>query len=74
MKMRQNGRQKPHGVSARALTGMFLYERDRFEVVGMSGFIDAIVTDRKTGCQYLVFTGNGYAVEPLGCFDEYKKK
>lgn len=56
------------------LTTSDAVERDRFETVRMSGFIDNIVTDRKTGCQYLVFTGEGYAVEPLGCFDEYKKK
>lgn len=48
--------------------------RDRFEIVGMSGFIDAIITDRKSGCQYMVLKYDGYEVEPLGCFDGYKKK
>lgn len=47
--------------------------RDRFEVVDMSGFIDKIITDRKTGCQYVVVGGNGWSIEPLGCFNEYKK-
>lgn len=47
--------------------------RDRFESVRMSGLIDHIITDRKTGCQYLVITGSGFEVQPIGCFDEYKK-
>ena len=49
-------------------------QRDRFEIVNMSGFIDKIVTDRKTGCQYMVVSGGNWNIEPLGCFDEYKKK
>lgn len=48
-------------------------ERDRFEIVDMSGFIDKIITDRKTGCQYMVVGGNDWNLEPLGCFNEYKK-
>lgn len=47
--------------------------RDRFEIVSMSGFIDKIITDRKTGCQYMVVGGNDWNLEPLGCFEEYKK-
>lgn len=49
-------------------------ERGRFEVVSMSGFLDKVVTDRKTGCQYMVVGGNDWNIEPLGCFEEYKKK
>lgn len=46
--------------------------RDRFEVVSMSGFIDKIITDGKTGCQYMV-VGNTGNPTLLGCFEEYKK-
>lgn len=56
------------------LTTSEAVQRDRFEVVRMSNLIDNIITDRKTGCQYLVIGGNGYEVEALGCFEEYKKK
>lgn len=55
------------------LTTSEFVERDRFEVVRMSGLIDNIITDRKTGCQYLVINGNGFEVQPIGCFDGYKK-
>ncbi len=56
------------------LTTSDAIQRDRFETVNMSGFIDKIVTDRKTGCQYMVVSGGNWNIEPLGCFDEYKKK
>lgn len=56
------------------LTTSDAVQRDRFEVVRMSGLIDNIITDRKTGCQYMVINGSGFEVEALGCFDGYKKK
>lgn len=56
------------------LTTSDAVERDRFEVVDMSGFIDKIITDRKSGCQYMVVGGNGWSIEPLGCYNQYKTK
>ena len=49
-------------------------EINRFEIVQTTGFIDRIITDHKTGCQYMVVGGNGWSIEPIGCFDEYKTK
>lgn len=46
-------------------------DSDRFVVSHMTGRIDAIITDTKTGCQYLEI--NLRTSEPLGCFEEYKK-
>lgn len=45
-------------------------ERDRFETVRMSGFVDQIITDKKSGCQYMWVSGH---MVMLGCFEEYKK-
>lgn len=49
-------------------------QRDRFEIVKMSGFIDRVITDRKTGCQFIAVGAQDWQMMPLGCFDEYKKK
>lgn len=46
-------------------------EKGRFETVKMTGVIDSVVTDTKTGCQYMVIFQSSIAA--LGCFDEYKK-
>ena len=46
-------------------------ERDRFESVGMSGFVDYIITDKKSGCQYMWVGGH---MVMLGCFEEYRNK
>lgn len=46
-------------------------ERDRFETVRTSGFVDFIITDKKTGCQFMWISGQ---LEALGCFDDYKDK
>lgn len=43
---------------------------NRFEVVIMSGYIDRLITDKKTGCQYLIIQNE---IAQLGCFEEYKK-
>lgn len=49
---------------------------DRFVSTKMRGSLEYIVTDTKTGCQYMVVENGGYArpATPLGCFEEYKKK
>lgn len=47
---------------------------DRFVKTPMTNPADFVITDTKTGCQYLLSYGNGIAQTPLGCFDEYKKK
>lgn len=41
-----------------------------FEYSGMSGIIDWVITDKETGCQYLVIQNE---TTPLGCFDKYKR-
>lgn len=46
-------------------------EIGRFETTKMSGTIDSIVTDTKTGCQYMVIFQSSITI--LGCWDEYKK-
>lgn len=46
-------------------------ETGRFETTKMTGVIDNIVTDTKTGCQYMVIYQSSIA--PLGCFPQYKK-
>lgn len=50
--------------------------QDRFVTTSMRGALEYIITDTKTGCQYLVVDGGGYSkpATPLGCFEEYKKK
>lgn len=50
--------------------------QDRFVSTGMRGSLEYVITDTKTGCQYLVVDGGGYSkpATPLGCFEEYKKK
>lgn len=50
--------------------------QDRFVSTAMRGALDTIITDTKTGCQYIVVDGGGYSkpAAPLGCFEEYKKK
>jgi PBP1b-binding outer membrane lipoprotein LpoB len=49
-------------------------EMNRFEIVETTGFIDRIITDHKTGCQFLAVGANDWQMMPLGCFDEYKTK
>lgn len=51
-------------------------EPNRFITTPMRGSaIDYIVTDTKTGCQYLIsYMGNGETSQRLGCFQEYVKK
>lgn len=49
-------------------------DRDRFKTTKMPNPIDYIITDTKSGCQYMViYTGAGMASTPIGCFPEYKK-
>ena len=50
--------------------------QDRFVSTAMRGVLDTIITDTKTGCQYIVVDAGGYSkpATPLGCFEEYKKK
>lgn len=47
-------------------------ETGRIEYVGMTGAVDVIITDKKTGCQYMTFFGYSAESVLLGCFDEYK--
>lgn len=49
-------------------------EQDRFITISTTGFIDKIITDTKTGCQYMALGGEGWSITPLGCFEEYKTK
>lgn len=46
----------------------------RFVKTPMSNPADFVITDTKTGCQYLLSYGSGIAQTLLGCFEEYKKK
>lgn len=50
--------------------------QDRFVTTSMRGALEYIITDTKTGCQYIVMDAGGYSkpATPLGCFEEYKKK
>lgn len=50
--------------------------QDRFVSTAMRGALDYVITDTKTGCQYVVVDAGGYSkpATPLGCFEEYKKK
>lgn len=47
-------------------------EDGRFVQTGMTGALDYIITDTKTGCQFVVVYNGG--IINLGCFGEYKKK
>lgn len=50
--------------------------QDRFVSTDMRGNLEYIITDTKTGCQYIV-VNSGASARPatlLGCFEEYKKK
>lgn len=46
----------------------------RFIVTSLANPLDKVITDTKSGCQYLLTYGNGISQIPLGCFEEYKKK
>lgn len=50
-------------------TGSF--ESGRMEQQRVSGWVDYVITDHKTGCQYALITSQG-GMTLLGCFDEYK--
>lgn len=58
-------------TAERAKTNPEFIESGRIYVSNMTGLVDYIITDTKTGCQYLSISGR--AATPLGCFDEYKK-
>lgn len=45
-------------------------EKGRFVQQDISGYPRAIITDLKSGCQFMVFTGGSYSATPLGCFPE----
>lgn len=45
--------------------------KDRFVQTGMTGALDYIITDTKTGCQFAIVYNGG--IIPLGCFSEFKK-
>lgn len=49
-------------------------EDGRLESSRMSGIVDWVITDKKTGCQYMVISGGSNQIQLLGCFDEYKTK
>ena len=49
-------------------------DKDRFVKTPMANPADFIITDTKTGCQYMLAYGGGVAITPLGCFEEYKRK
>lgn len=44
---------------------------NRFVQTGMTGALDYIITDTKTGCQFAIIYNGG--IIPLGCFSEFKK-
>lgn len=46
-------------------------EKGRFVQQTVTGYPSAIITDLKSGCQFLVFTGGSYSATPLGCFPEF---
>lgn len=50
--------------------------QDRFVSTDMRGNLEYIITDTKTGCQYLVVDSGAQArpATALGCFEEYKRK
>lgn len=45
-------------------------ERGRFVSQDVSGYPRAIITDLKTGCQFMMFSGTAYTATPLGCFPD----
>ena len=51
-------------------------EPDRFVTTPMrSSAIDYIITDTKTGCQYMIsYLSGGETSQNLGCFPQYIKK
>ncbi len=49
-----------------------LVSSDRFVSTWMANPLDYIITDTKTGCQYML-NASFKSVVLLGCFDEYKK-
>lgn len=49
-------------------------ESDRFVVTDMKNPLDRVITDTKSGCQFLITYGNGISQIMIGCFEEYKKK
>ncbi|UQT02680.1 hypothetical protein YUBABA_01520 [Serratia phage vB_SmaM-Yubaba] len=58
-------------TTERAKSNSEYVDPDRFVVSVMTGRMDSIITDTKTGCQYLEI--NLRTAQLLGCFDEYKK-
>lgn len=48
---------------------------ERFVTPAMTGKLETIVTDTKTGCQYMILEGGGYSRPSvhLGCFEEYRR-
>ncbi|AEV89727.1 hypothetical protein OBP_290 [Pseudomonas phage OBP] len=49
-------------------------ETDRFIVTDLPEPLYKVITDTRTGCQFLLTYRNGISQIPLGCFEEYKKK
>lgn len=49
-------------------------DEDRFMSTSMANPMDKVITDTKTGCQFLITYGNGVSQIMVGCFEEYKKK
>lgn len=47
------------------------FQAGRMEQQRVSGWVDYVITDHKTGCQYALITSQG-GMTLLGCFDEYK--
>lgn len=52
-------------------SGSEVVTKDRFVQTGMTGALDYIITDTKTGCQFAIIYNGG--IIPLGCFSEFKK-
>lgn len=46
-------------------------EKGRFVQQDVSGYPKAIITDLKSGCQFMVFTGGSFSATPIGCFPEF---
>lgn len=48
-------------------------EKGRFVQQNVSGYPKAIITDLKSGCQFMVFTvrWRSYSATPIGCFPEF---
>lgn len=45
-------------------------EEGRLVSQDVTGYPTAVITDLKTGCQFMVFTGGSYSATPIGCFPE----